>query len=399
MTKRNASPDTLAIHGADQHRSPGQPLVQDLALSTSFHMDAEAGFSAASLGEDPPPIYTRWGNPTVHQLERQFASLEGAEDAVCYGSGMAAISALFFATLAAGDHMVASNICYAGAAELMHEGLSRLGIKVTFVDSSDVSAVASALTPQTKLVYVETPANPILRLSDIRAIAECAAGAGAKLSVDSTFATPIGTRPLEMGADFVIHSLTKYACGHGDTLGGIVLGSRADLRPLRASALVHNGAVLHPFGAWLIERSLQTLPLRMRQHQANALAVANFLETHPSVEQVFYPGLASHPQHELASRQMDNFSGMIAFRTRDPKRFRSRFAEHAQLISYAVSLGKTKTLVVLVDTEEVQTQSFQLPPAELEKYRAWAGDGIFRMSVGLEDPADIVADLDAVLSG
>ena len=397
MKKRNAGIQTLAIHGTDERRSPGDPLVKELALSTSFQMHPDAGFSAGSLGEDPPPIYTRWGNPTVHHLERQLATLEGGEDAVCFGSGMAAISALFFATLAAGDHLVASNICYAGAAELMHEGLSRLSIDVSFLDSSDTTAVENAITSRTKLVHIETPANPILRLTDIQAVAERAASRGAMLSVDSTFATPIGTRPLELGADFVIHSLTKYACGHGDTLGGAIIGSRQNLAPVRTSSLVHNGAVLHPFAAWLIERSLQTLPLRMRQHQENALAVARFLEMHPAVEQVFYPGLPSHPQHELAKRQMENFSGMIAFRTRTPKQFRDRFAENTELISYAVSLGKTKTLVVLVDTDEVQTRSFRLPERELEKYRAWAGDGIFRLSVGLEDSADIIADLETVL--
>jgi canavanine-gamma-lyase len=397
LTKPNSSLDTIALHPFGGHLEPGDPLTADLTLSTSFKMAPDAGFTAASQGDDPLPIYARWGNPTVHRLERHLCALERAEDAVCFGSGMAAVSALFFSTLSSGDHLVASNICYAGVAELMHDLQAHRGIKVSFVDTSDIGAVADAMTPRTKMVFVETPANPILRLTDIRAVAERAASVGARLAVDSTFATPIATRPLDLGADFVVHSLTKYACGHGDALGGAVLGSRENLEPLRSSALVHNGAVLHPLAAWLIGRSLQTLPLRMRQHQDNAFAVARFLEQHPAVEQVFYPGLSSHPQHELAKSQMANFSGMIAFRARNSKSLRDRFAAEAEILSYAVSLGKTKSLIVLVDTDEVQSQSFQMPPAELEKYRAAAGDGIFRLSVGLEDSADIIADLDRIL--
>jgi len=397
MTKRIRSLETIAIHPGNEQLGPGDPLSADLALSTSFKMTAEAGFSAASQGSNPPPIYTRWGNPTVRFLELQLSGLEGSEDAVCFGSGMAAISALFATTLSAGDHLVASNICYAGAAELMHDGLARAGVEVSFVDTSDVDAVANALTPRTKLVYVETPANPILRLTDIAAVAQLLTGSEAQLAVDSTFATPVATRPLDLGADLVIHSLTKYACGHGDTLGGAVLGSRDRLAPLRSSALVHGGAVLHPFGAWLISRSLQTLPVRMGRHEENAFAVARFLEGHRTVEQVFYPGLQSHPQHEIAKRQMANFSGMIAFRTRETRRVRDRFAADGKLVSYALSLGKTKSLVVLVDTDEVQKQSFRLPPMELAKYRSFAGDGIFRLSVGLEHSSDIIADLDSLL--
>ena len=397
LPEQNQSLQTLALHPSAKQLEVGDPLAEALVLSTSFKMASEAGFSAASLGEDPPPIYARWGNPTVSALERKLSALEGAEDAVCFGSGMAAVSALLHSLLRPGDHLVASNICYAGVAELVHDLIQR-GIEASFVDTSDIHAVKAAITEQTKLVFVETPANPILRLTDIRAVADCAAKVGALLAVDSTFATPVATRPLEYGADFVVHSLTKYACGHGDALGGAVLGSRKRVQELRSFALVHHGAVLHPFAAWLIDRSLQTLPLRMRQHQENALAVAHFLERHPAVEQVVYPGLASHPQHELARRQMANFSGMIAFRTRNAKAIAQRLASDARILTYAVSLGKTKSLIVLVDTDEVQNCSFRLPPAELEKYRAVAGDGIFRLSVGLEDPTDIIAELDQILS-
>jgi len=397
LTDPNENLHTLALHPSTKQFEVGDPLAEALVLSTSFKMASEAGFSAASLGEDAQPIYARWGNPTVSALERKLAALEGSEDAVCFGSGMAAVSALLHSLLRPGDHLVASNVCYAGVAELTHD-LALRGIEASFIDTSDLNAVAAAMTQRTKLIFVETPANPILRLTDIRAVADCAAGVGALLAVDSTFATPIATRPLEFGADFVVHSLTKYACGHGDALGGAVLGAHNHVQELRSFALVHHGAVLHPFAAWLIDRSLQTLPLRMRRHEENAFAVAQFLESHSAVEKVIYPGLASHPQHGLAKRQMANFSGMIAFRTRNAKAIAARLASDARVLSYAVSLGKTKSLIVLVDTEEVQACSFRLPPDEFEKYREVAGDGIFRLSVGLEDSSDIIAELDQVLS-
>jgi cystathionine gamma-synthase/methionine-gamma-lyase len=310
---------------------------------------------------------------------------------------MAAISGLFLHKLKAGDHLVLSDVCYAGVAELAHETLPKLGIAVTTVDTSDLQAVADALRPSTRLVHVETPANPTLRLADIEAIAAIAHAGGAELSVDSTMATPIATQPLALGADFVVHSLTKYACGHGDALGGAVIGGRVALERLRNEALIHFGAALNPFAAWLILRGLETLPLRMAAHEANAAAVTPFLEGHPRVTRVLWPGAASHPQHDLARRQMRNYSGMVSFSAEDGPALARRFAERLKIVAYAVSLGKTRSLLFYIPSDDIIRSSFRLDAAAVRNYKEWTGEGTFRLSVGLEAPADIIRDLKQVL--
>ena len=294
---------------------------------------------------------------------------------------------------------MASDTNYAGTAELMRKTLPRLGIAVSPVDTSDPAAVEAALRPETRLVWTETPANPILRLSDIAALADIAHKAGAKLAVDSTFATPVATRPIDLGADFVVHALTKYIGGHGDALGGAVLGRKADLDSLNLEAIIHHGGILSPFNAWLILRGAATLPLRMAAHEAGALEVARFLEGHPKVAKVLYPGLPSHPQHELAKAQMANFSGMIAFQPKDDgPALAARLAEQLEIVHYAVSLGHHRSLIYWIGTDDVMASSFALEGAQLNSYRAFAGDGIFRLSVGLEDPEDLCRDLDRALS-
>jgi cystathionine gamma-synthase/methionine-gamma-lyase len=311
---------------------------------------------------------------------------------------MAAITGLLLHLLGPGDHLVLSDVCYAGAAEFARGLLRRYGVEVSPVDTSDLAQVRAALRPNTRLVYIETPCNPILKLTDVQAVASLAHEAGARLVVDSTLATPLGLQPLSLGADFVIHSLTKYIGGHGDVLGGVVVGRRTDLAALRQDALIHLGAVLNPFPAWLILRSLPTLPQRMVAHEASARAVASFLQAHPRVRHVIYPGLDSHPQAALARRQLRNTSGMIVFQTDDGPALARRLAERMKIVKYAVSLGKPHSLVFYLPTEDLQRTSFQLPPDLLERYRAWAGDGIFRLSIGLEAPEDLIRDLDQALN-
>jgi cystathionine gamma-synthase/methionine-gamma-lyase len=388
---------TLAIHGGEQEHAPGQSVALDMCLSTSFHVDASIGFSAGDFGEEPPLFYTRWANPTIRSLERRLALLDGAEDGLCFSSGMAAISALLFSLLSAGDHLIVSDVCYAGSAELFHELVERRGIAVSFVDTSNETGVLEALRPSTRLVFIETPANPILRLADIAAIARVAREAGVWLAVDSTIATPVGTRPIALGADFVVHSLTKYIGGHGDSLGGAILGARASLAHIRRDSLVHLGGAMHPFAAWLIERGVQTLEVRMNQHAASAALIAQFLEAHPAVDKVYYPGSPSHPQHALAQRQMKNFSGMVSFTAKDPLRIRDRLIERLDVVSYAISLGKTKSVIFYIATDQIQRSSFRLGDTAFEDYRAAAGDGVFRLSVGLEAAADIIGDLQRAL--
>jgi cystathionine gamma-synthase len=396
---KTPSPSTLALHGAQPRGEVGEPLSPSIVASTSFysHPDA-AGFSANERDDSAPYFYTRWGNPTVDLLEKRLAVLERAEAAVCFASGMAATSALFLSELKAGDHLVLANVCYAGVAELAHDTLTRFGITVTTADSTQPDRIAAAITPQTRLVHIETPGNPIFCVADVEAIARVAHERGARLSVDSTIATPLGVRPLELGADFVIHSLTKYACGHGDALGGAVLGKAADMNTLRKGALIHLGASMHPMAAWLILRGLETLPARMALHQANAARVAEFLESHPRVGRAYWPGLASHPQHELARRQMKNFSGMIAFTAEGGVDLARRFAERLRVISYAVSLGKTKSLLFYIPTEDLLRTSFRMSDEDAAHYREWAGEGVFRLSVGLEDADDLIEDLRQVLA-
>ena len=398
---KSAGPRTLAIHAGERPDPATGASSPNLVMSSTFVTSGPAEFSATRLDEDSPNIYTRWGNPTVRQLEEKVAALESAEDAVAFASGMGAAAAIVFTHLGAGDHLVLSEVCYAGIAELARDTLPRMGIAVSFVDTSDLMAVENALRDETRLILVDTPCNPILRITDIAGMAELAHAAGALLAVDSTFASPIATQPLALGADLVMHSATKYLGGHGDAMGGIVCGRRDLIGALRAEALIHYGGTLSPFNAWLIARGCATLPIRMRAHEETAMAVARGLEDHPKIERVLYPGLPSHPQHNLAGRQMANFSGMISFRVKggaaEGRSVAERMGRDLGIIHYAVSLGHHRSLVVWLPTEDLLSSSFPLTGDAADAYRDWAGEGIFRFSVGLEDADDLLKDLDQVL--
>ena len=402
MAKSNAyeGQSTTAIHAGEQPDPVTGASAPNLVMSSTYVASEPAGFSAHDLGDDSPFLYGRWGNPTTRALEQKLAALEGTESCLCLASGMAAASAIFLTLLSAGDHVIVSDVSYAGVAELARDTLPRFGIAVSLVDCSDPANVAAAMRPETRLVHCETPVNPILRLTDLRAIAEIAHQGGAKLSCDSTFASPIGLKSAALGVDYVMHSITKYIGGHGDAIGGAICGSRADIAALNLEAAIHHGGVLSPFNAWLIARGAATLPLRMRAHQDGALAVAQFLEQHPKVTRVMYPGLESHPQHALAQQQMSNFGGMVSFQVGDEAAgdaVAARMAEELQVIHYAVSLGHHRSLVFWMPTAGLMETSFRLKGAALESYRAYAGDGIFRLSVGLEDAGDLNADLARVL--
>lgn len=389
---------TKAIHVGEEPDPLSRASAPNIVMSTTFLTDADAGFSVEEMDEDAAWIYTRWGNPTIHQLEEKVAALENGETAIAFGSGMAAISALLFHFLQAGDHAVISDVAYAAMAEMTNEMIPKLNISITKVDTSDLNAVQQAIQTNTKLVYLETPCNPLLRLTDIDATAKLAHEHGALLVVDSTFATPMATRPLQLGADLVIHSLTKYMCGHGDAIGGAVVGSKALLSPMRKSTAIRLGGIISPFNAWLIMRGMATLPLRMKAHADNAMAVACFLESHPKVLQVIYPGLESHPQHELAKKQMRNFSGMLTFQVKDGTKAAVAFSKQLQVVHYAVSLGHHRSLIFYLHSADLQETSFKFDTEEQQKsWNLFAGDGIFRLSVGLEDADDIIHDLGQVL--
>jgi cystathionine beta-lyase/cystathionine gamma-synthase len=398
--KRPKGINTIAVHAGEGVDPVTRASSPNLVMSATFAPSAVTGFSARNRMGYEGFIYARQSSPTIKQLEEKLAALEGAEGALAFASGMSASHALIMGRLSKSDHLVMSDSNYVGTAELVRDSLPRFGVEVSLVDTSDMGGVERALRPNTKMLWVETPANPIMRLSDIAGLAELAHAKGVRdVVVDSTFATPMATRPLALGADFVVHSLTKYIGGHGDAMGGAVLGRKGDLDALNLEATVHYGGVLSPFNAWLILRGAATLPLRMRAHEENALAVARFLEGHRGIKRVFYPGLASHPQHDLARRQMQNFSGMMTFQTKeDGLVIAKRMIERFEVIHYAVSLGHHRSLVYWIPTESLMASSFKLEGEALRRYRDFAGDGVFRFSVGIESAEDICVDLERVLS-
>jgi methionine-gamma-lyase len=392
--------DTLAIHAGEEPDPTTGALTPPIHMSAAFELPGFGPklFDALTMeSHEPPFAYVRWGNPTTRALGRKVAVLEGGEAALALASGMAAVSALALTFLKNGDHIVASEVCYASSVELFGLHLPRFGIQVSLVDTSDLDQVQSAMQPNTRLVYCETPANPVLRISDISALAGIAHQAGASLAVDSTWAGPCLQRPLALGADYVIHSATKYLNGHGDALGGVIVGPTEGIHHIRREALVHLGGALSPFNAWLIMRGLATLPLRSARHSASALALAGFLSSHPAVSHVVYPGLADHPHHELATRQMSGGGGMIAFQLAKGLGAAISLAERIRLFTYATSLGHARSLLFYYPTDLYVDAVSYLSEAQKARVREWMGDGIVRVSVGLEDPADLIADLDQAL--
>lgn len=366
-----------------------------VASVNNIFTPGSAGFSAegADLTEQPF-LYARWTNPTTRALEDRLSGLEGAEDALATATGVAAAAAVFLTVLRAGDHLIVSEVCYAGVYELATRVLPDLGIAVTPCDLTDPAAVRAALRPTTRLIHAETPCNPILRLTDLAALSAIAKGAGVLLSVDSTLATPVITRPLDHGVDLVIHSLTKFMNGHGDALGGAVIGRKDLISRIRSRAGVYLGATLSAQNAWLILRGLDTLFPRLRTASATAGQLVDWLAAHPGIARVTWPGAEDHPQRDLAKRQMSLGGAMIAFQTRtDPATIAARMAKDFRVIHYAFSLGHQRTICVHIGSHEIQRSTFRMEGAALNRWQDWAGEGVFRLSVGLEDPADLIADL------
>ena len=391
---------TKAVHGGEGPDPATGASASPIHMSSTYVVDSVAGFSAHDLEENAGFLYSRWGNPTVAMLEKKISALEGTEDCLCFASGMAAATAIFLTFLSAGDHVLVSDVSYAGVAELARETLPRLGIEVTLVNMADLAAVSAAIRPNTKLVHCESPVNPIGRLTDLAAVSKLAHAVGALVSCDATFASPLGQNCKEMGVDLIMHSVTKYIGGHGDAVGGAVAGSADAVQQMRLESAIHHGAIMSPFNAWLIARGAATLPLRMKAHEGSAQQIAEWLESRKSVTRVIYPGLKSHPQHELARSQMTNMSGMISFQVGDAQAGRDvaqKLIDQLEIIHYAVSLGHHRSLIFWMETQPLMESSFSLSGDALESYPAFAGDGVFRLSVGLEDADDLIADLAQVL--
>jgi methionine-gamma-lyase len=383
---------TLCIHGKkhlDKH-DPGRPIR---AVSTPIFQSSTFAFTSADqgaavfAGEDDGYVYTRLGNPTQTALETEMAYLEKAEAALALSSGMAAATTAVLTCCQAGDHIVSGDTLYGGTHQLFTQTLPRLGIRVTEVDARDPQNVAAAITRRTRLIYIETPANPTLVLTDIAAVCEIARRKKIPVLVDNTFCTPYFQNPLALGADIVLHSATKYIGGHGDTVAGILAGSSEWILRARMEILRDTGGCISPFNAWLLLRGLKTLPVRMDRHQQNALEVAQFLSYHPKVTQVIYPGLKIHPQHDLARRQQRGFGGMISFLIQGGREAGKIVMDSVELCTLAVSLGDVDTLIEHPASMTHSTYAMN------ELQAVGIDPAMIRLSVGLEDIDDIIADL------
>lgn len=388
MTKRHTFGQeygfqTRAVHTGNDIDQETGAIKRPITMANSYALPydpTDMNWSSAAGN-----LYTRNGGSNQKYLQEKIASMEGGEDCIVLASGVAALSGLFFALLNQGDHVIFSSVTYIAVYRLLNELLNnKFGVETTIVDTSDPENVRGAMRSNTKLVHIETPGNPTLTVSDIAVIADIAHENGALLSVDNTFASPFNQRPIALGADFSIESLTKYINGHGDAMGGSITGPTKYLDIIRAQSQVNLGATISPFNAWLIMRGSVTLPLRMRQHNENALTVARWLEELDCVRFVAYPGLESHVGHEIAKKQMSpGFGGVLSFGLKADHDTHNRFVSHLNVITSAVSLGHDESLIVFLGEEDERQYLY---PDEFS-------DGFFRFSVGIEDPEDIIEDM------
>ncbi len=380
---------TLAVHGGNEIDGGSGAIRTPIVMANSYALPEDP--SGLDWSGTDSLFYTRNSGANQVGLQRKLAAMEQGEDAVVFATGVAALHGVFFAHLKTGDHVVVSDVTYEAIWRLFSQLLpAKYGIDATFVDVADPENVRAAIRPNTRLVHVEAIANPTTKVAEIAAISAIAHEEGTLLVVDSTFSPPPLYRPLADGADLVVHSLTKYINGHGDAMGGAVIGSSGLLAPIRSEAMVDAGGAISPFNAWLVMRGSVTLPLRLAQHMASAQRVAEFLEADPRIAYVAYPGLESHPQHDLATRQFGGrgYGGMMAFAVDGDPDTQNRFVSNLKVITSAVSLGHDESLIVHVGGDGPRTVSYPEP------FRTW---GHLRFSVGLEDADDLIADLSNAL--
>jgi methionine-gamma-lyase len=395
MTKGNTKKlkiSTLCVHGAGGYDpatgSVGKPIYQ---TSTFAFESAKAG-AEIFTGERKGYVYTRISNPTQEALEKEMAFLEGGEAALAFSSGMAAISSVVLALCKSGDNFVSSDTLYGGSHQLFAETLPRWDIEAREVDATNLENIKNAIDKNTRLVYIETPANPTMSIIDIEGCVKIAKKHGIPVVVDNTFATPYFQRPLELGASIVVHSATKYIGGHGDTVAGVAIADEEFIGNLRMGILRDIGGVISPLNAWLLVRGLKTLAIRMEKHQENALQIAKYLQFHPKVKRVMYPGLTAHPQHQLAKSQMSGFGGMISFEVKGGRKAGEKMMDAVELITLAVSLGDVDSLIEHPASMTHSTYS----PEDLEA--VGITENLVRLSVGIEDPVDIINDLSQALN-
>lgn len=371
--------ETTALHAGAVPDPVTGAILTPIYQSTTYRQEA--------VGVDKGYTYSRAGNPTVSALERRLAALEHAEFATCFSSGLSATTALFLGLLKAGDRVVVSDVCYGGTVRLLQQFFSNFGVFAEFVDTSNEEPLKTALSTPAKLVFIETPANPTLRLTDIELTSKLAKAAGAILVVDNTLSTPALQQPLDLGADVSLHSTTKFIEGHNATIGGVLITRSAELHERFDLVRKSTGTIQSPFDAWLTLQGVKTLPLRIRQHSENALQVAKFLEAHPQVTTLNYPGLESFPQHDLATRQQSSGGALISFEVKGGVEAGIAVMNSVKLCSLAENLGSAETLVT-----HPASMTHSAVPVE-QRNAAGITDGLVRLSVGLEDPNDIIADL------
>ena len=381
---------TEAVHGGQDHDPlTGAVSVPIYQTSTFVFESAEQG-AARFAGKEKGYIYTRLGNPTVKALEKSLAGLEEGEDARACSSGMAAINTAVLSVVRKGDHVVSTENLYGGTAKLFSDILPKFGIEFTLVDTSHIENVELAIRKNTKILYIETPSNPTLKLTNIREVAKIAKEHDAVSIVDNTFMSPYFQQPLTLGADVVVHSLTKYLSGHSDVVGGIVISYQNFIDKMDP-VLKNTGGTLGPFEAWLTLRGIKTLHLRMERHNENAMKVAEFLEAHEKIEKVYYPGLKSSDQYDLAKQQMSGFGGIVSFEVKGGLEAGRKLMNSVRLCTLAVSLGAVETLI-----EHPASMTHAVVPRE-ERLRTGLTDSLVRLSVGIEDVKDIIEDLQSAL--
>ena len=393
---KNVDFETLIIHAGQEPDKAYGSLATPIYQTSTFCFETVEEGAAKFANQIPGFAYSRGGNPTTRAFELKCAAMEGGEDAVAAASGMGAVGSVMTAFLHPGDHAIFDTAVYGGTNYVATTNLPGMGVEVSRVDTGDLEAVKAAIRPNTKMIYFETPNNPMMKVTDVRAIKDIA-GADIRVVVDGTFAPPPVQHVLQLGADIVLHSITKYINGHGDALGGVVIGRADDIRLIRANSVTKiNGCPPSPFNSYLVLRGMKTLALRMKQHCASAMEIARYLEANPYVKAVYYPGLESHPQHELASRQMENgmYGGMISFELKDDVKGLSSFEAGKKLLNslkipaIAVSLGDPDSLI---EHPASMTHANVSPE---DRLAAGITDGLIRLSVGLESAKDLIADFE-----
>jgi methionine-gamma-lyase len=383
--------ETLAVHAGEAPCPVTGALDTPIYQSTTFAAkDSEE--MAELYGEQKPGyMYTRYGNPTIRALEEKIAALEGGEAALAAATGMAAISTAILGYVKAGDHVVAARSIYGAAYNFLNKKLPRMGASATFVPGSSIDEFERAIRPNTRLIYFETPSNPVLEIIDIRALAALAKSRQTPLMIDNTFASPALQQPLKLGVTVVVHSATKYLCGHGDAMAGLIVGPKDYIAMLVHEIIRDFGGVISPFNAWLILRGMHTLHVRMPAHCANAHKIADFLASHPKVDCVNYPGLPHHPGHDVAKKQMKAFGAMMSFEAKGGYEAGRRVMDRVKLFARAASLGDTRSLIV----HSASTSHRAVPPEQ--RLAIGITEGLVRLSIGIEAVDDLIADLGQAL--